>query len=65
MTEPVRMNYPVRLDDLIDAIKRVNDDALEQLTDAVLTAGWNFSADATAGSFTVPARTTAVFVEYN
>jgi pullulanase len=34
-------------------------------SDAVLTAGWNFSADATAGSFTVPARTTGVFVEYN
>src|SRR5712671_153608 len=34
-------------------------------TDGVLQAGWNFSADATAGSFTVPARTTAVFVEYN
>ena len=27
--------------------------------------GWSFSADATAGSFTVPARTTGVFVEYN
>lgn len=34
-------------------------------SDAVLKAAWNFSADATAGSFTVPARTTAVFVEYN
>jgi hypothetical protein len=34
-------------------------------SDAVLQAGWNFSADATAGSFTVPARTTGVFVEYN
>jgi hypothetical protein len=33
--------------------------------DAVLQAGWNFSADATTGSFTVPARTTGVFVEYN
>jgi hypothetical protein len=33
--------------------------------DAVLQAGWNFSADAAAGSFTVPARTTGVFVEYN
>ncbi|HEX9473575.1 MAG TPA: alpha-1,6-glucosidase domain-containing protein, partial [Steroidobacteraceae bacterium] len=34
-------------------------------SDALLQAGWNFSADATAGSFTVPARTTGVFVEYN
>jgi len=34
-------------------------------SDAILQGGWNFSADATAGSFTVPARTTGVFVEYN
>ncbi|QCQ94027.1 ATP-dependent Clp protease ATP-binding subunit [Rhodococcus sp. SGAir0479] len=32
------MPNPVRLDDLIDAIKKVHDDALEQLTDAVLAA---------------------------
>ncbi|OYN82770.1 Clp protease N-terminal domain-containing protein [Mycolicibacterium sphagni] len=38
MGEPVRIAYPVRLDDLIDAIKHVHGDALEQLSDAVLTA---------------------------
>ncbi len=38
MEEQVRIAYPVRLDDLIDAIKHVHTDALEQLTDAVLTA---------------------------
>ncbi len=38
MEEPARIAYPVRLDDLIDGIKRVHTDALEQLTDAVLTA---------------------------
>ncbi|WP_445169869.1 Clp protease N-terminal domain-containing protein [Mycolicibacterium sp. Dal123E01] len=38
MEEPGRIAYPVRLDDLIDAIKRVHPDALDQLADAVLTA---------------------------
>jgi ATP-dependent Clp protease ATP-binding subunit ClpA len=38
MDEPARIAYPVRLDDLIDAIKRVHSGALEQLADAVLTA---------------------------
>lgn len=38
MEEPARIAYPVRLDDLIDGIKRVHTDALEQLADAVLTA---------------------------
>jgi hypothetical protein len=38
MTNPTRMTNPVRLDDLIEAIKRVHTDALEQLTDAVLAA---------------------------
>ena len=34
-------------------------------SDAVLTSGgWNFTANATSGIFTAPARTTAVFVEY-
>jgi hypothetical protein len=32
------MTVPVRLDDLIDAIKKVNSDALAQLSDAVLAA---------------------------
>ncbi|WP_181818925.1 Clp protease N-terminal domain-containing protein [Rhodococcus sp. AG1013] len=38
MTDPTRMSNPVRLDDLIEAIKKVHTDALEQLTDAVLAA---------------------------
>ncbi|QNS02488.1 Clp protease N-terminal domain-containing protein [Streptomyces xanthii] len=38
MTNPVGMNQPVRLDDLIEAIKNVHTDALEQLQDAVLAA---------------------------
>jgi hypothetical protein len=38
MTDPIRMTNPVRLDDLIEAIKKVHTDALEQLTDAVLVA---------------------------
>ena len=37
MTNPSQSN-PVRLDDLIDAIKKVHSDALEQLSDAVLAA---------------------------
>lgn len=36
MTHPIA--HPVRLDDLIDAIKGVHDEPLEQLTDAVLAA---------------------------
>ncbi|MFE7313014.1 Clp protease N-terminal domain-containing protein [Streptomyces sp. NPDC057555] len=38
MTEPVRMTHPVRLDELIEAIKKNRSDVLEQLSDAVLTA---------------------------
>lgn len=38
MTEPVRMTNPVRLDDLIQAIKTVHADVLEQLSDAVIAA---------------------------
>lgn len=38
MTKPVGLSHPVRLDDLIEAIKKVHTDALEQLTDAVITA---------------------------
>src|ERR1041385_5888267 len=38
MTEPVRMTSPVRLDDLIDTIKQVHPDVLEQLSSAVLAA---------------------------
>jgi hypothetical protein len=38
MTHPIRMTNPVRLDDLIDAIKKVHTDALDQLSDAVIAA---------------------------
>lgn len=38
MVEPLRVTSPVRLDDLITAIKLVHTDALEQLTDAVMAA---------------------------
>ena len=38
MTEPAKIAYPVRLDDLIDVIKRVHAEPLDQLTDAVLAA---------------------------
>jgi len=38
MTANAQINYPVRLDDLIDAIKKVHTDVLEQLSDAVLAA---------------------------
>ncbi|MFJ4778770.1 Clp protease N-terminal domain-containing protein [Streptomyces sp. NPDC088762] len=36
--EPVRMTHPVRLDDLIEAIKQVHTDTLEQLSGAVVAA---------------------------
>ncbi|MFE9691423.1 Clp protease N-terminal domain-containing protein [Micromonospora sp. NPDC005806] len=38
MTEPLKMTQPVRLDDLIDGIKKAHTDALDQLADAVLVA---------------------------
>ncbi|NJQ01034.1 Clp protease N-terminal domain-containing protein [Streptomyces zingiberis] len=38
MTEPVRMTHPVRLDDLIEAIKKSHADVLEQLSGAVVAA---------------------------
>ncbi len=38
MTEPAKIAYPIRLDDLIDVIKTVHTEPLEQLTDAVLAA---------------------------
>jgi hypothetical protein len=38
MVEPTKITSAVRLDDLIHAIKVTHDDALEQLTDAVLAA---------------------------
>ncbi|HZA09092.1 Clp protease N-terminal domain-containing protein [Mycobacterium sp.] len=38
MTSPAPIDSPVRLDDLINAIKKVHTDALDQLADAVLAA---------------------------
>ena len=38
MTNPGGTNIPVRLDDLIEAIKKVHPDTLDQLSDAVLAA---------------------------
>ncbi len=38
MTHDEPLRNPVRLDDLIEAIKKVHTDALDQLTDAVLAA---------------------------
>jgi len=38
MATSAQINYPVRLDDLIEAIKNVHTDVLEQLSDAVLAA---------------------------
>lgn len=38
MAEPVRLSPSVRLDDLIDAIKKVHSDPLDQLSDAVIAA---------------------------
>ncbi|MCV7278652.1 ATP-dependent Clp protease ATP-binding subunit [Mycolicibacterium flavescens] len=38
MTQPAKITNPVRLDDLIDVIKQVHDEPLDQLTDAVLAA---------------------------
>ncbi|WP_065963254.1 Clp protease N-terminal domain-containing protein [Streptomyces sparsogenes] len=38
MTNPVGMTVPVRLDELIDAIKKVHSQPLDQLSDAVIAA---------------------------
>jgi hypothetical protein len=38
MTDPAKIAYPIRLDDLINVIKQVHDEPLDQLTDAVLAA---------------------------
>jgi Clp amino terminal domain, pathogenicity island component len=38
MEQPTRLTSPVRLDDLIDAIKKAHTEALDQLTDAVIAA---------------------------
>jgi Clp amino terminal domain, pathogenicity island component len=38
MTEPAKITNPVRLDDLINAIKKAHDQPLDRLTDAVIAA---------------------------
>ena len=38
MSDATKISHPVRLDDLIEVIKHVHDEPLDQLTDAVLTA---------------------------
>ena len=38
MADPLNMAHPVRLDDLIEAIKKVHSDVLDQLSDAVLAS---------------------------
>jgi hypothetical protein len=57
MTDPIRMTNPVRLDDLIEAIKKVHSSPLDQLTDAVL-AGEHLGevADHLIGHFVDQAR---------
>ncbi|GAA0627238.1 Clp protease N-terminal domain-containing protein [Sporichthya brevicatena] len=57
MTKPTKLDPPVRLDELIDAIKQVHEDPLEQLTDAVLAAQTlNETADHLIGHFVDQAR---------
>src|SRR5947209_2375607 len=57
MAEPTQITTPVRLDDLITAIKQVNSDVLHQLADAVL-AGEHLGevADHLIGHFVDQAR---------
>ncbi len=57
MTNPVQMTGPVRLDDLIETIKKVHSDPLEQLTSAVLAADYlGDVADHLIGHFVDQAR---------
>ncbi|MFC1415774.1 Clp protease N-terminal domain-containing protein [Streptacidiphilus cavernicola] len=57
MENPVQMTNPVRLDDLIEAIKKVHSDALDQLADAVLAAAHlDEIADHLIGHFVDQAR---------
>lgn len=57
MTTPTQMEPPVRLDDLIAAIKKVHEDPLEQLTDAVMAATTlNEISDHLIGHFVDQAR---------
>src|SRR5947209_2880665 len=57
MTQPTPLTRSVRLDDLIDSIKKVHADPLEQLPDAVLVADHlGEVADALIGHFVDQAR---------
>src|SRR6478735_11301495 len=57
MTEPLPSSSPIRLDDLIAAITKTHEDALEQLSDAVLAAGHlGDVADHLVGHFVDQAR---------
>ena len=57
MTDSSKISHPVRLDDLIDAIKHVHEEPLEQLTDAVLAAeALDDIADHLIGHFVDQAR---------
>jgi hypothetical protein len=57
MSEPAKIAYPVRLDDLIDVIKKVHAEPLDQLTDAVLAAeSLGETADHLIGHFVDQAR---------
>jgi Clp amino terminal domain, pathogenicity island component len=57
MEQPARIAHPVRLDDLVDAIKGVHTGALDQLTDAVLAAEYlGDVADNLIGHFVDQAR---------
>ncbi len=57
MPEPLRSTTPIRLDDLIAAIKKSHENALEQLSDAVLAAGHlGDVADHLVGHFVDQAR---------
>jgi hypothetical protein len=57
MTTPMPLNPPVRLDDLIAVIKKVHEDPLEQLRDAVLAAQTlSETADHLIGHFVDQAR---------
>src|SRR6476660_6289731 len=57
MTEASQISNNVRLDDLIDAIKKVHTDALDQLSDAVIAADHlGEVADHLIGHFVDPAR---------
>jgi Clp amino terminal domain, pathogenicity island component len=57
MANPVRISNPVRLDDLIEAIKKVHSGALDQLSDAVIAAEYlGDVADHLIGHFVDQAR---------